>query len=102
MPRALQSISISFGLVTIPVKVYSATDAKSGIHFNMLHKCGSRVKQEYRCEEENRVVARDELITGYEFEEGHYLTLPSLKAGGSKDVSRGVSQADRSCAVTSG
>lgn len=75
MPRALQSISISFGLVTIPVKVYSATDAKAGIHFNMLHKCGSRVKQEYRCEEENRVVPRDELVKGYEFEEGHFVTF---------------------------
>jgi DNA end-binding protein Ku len=73
--RALQSVTITFGLVTIPVKMYTATNPKAGISFNLLHKCGSRVKQQYYCVEEEKVVPRDELIKGYEFEKDRYVTF---------------------------
>jgi DNA end-binding protein Ku len=73
--RALQSVTISFGLVSIPAQVFSATNAAARISFNLLHKCGSRVKQEYRCVEENVVVPRDELVKGYEFEKDRFVTF---------------------------
>ena len=54
--RAIGSGTISFGLVSIPVKVYTATSPK-GVHFNMLHeKCGGRVKQQFFCPVDNEVV----------------------------------------------
>jgi DNA end-binding protein Ku len=73
--RALQSITITFGLVTIPVKVYAATNARAGVSFNLLHKCGSRVKQQYHCIAEDVDVPRDELVKGYEFEKDHFVTF---------------------------
>ena len=46
--RSIASLTISFGLVSIPVKLYSATEASRAISFNLLHKaCGSRLKQQY-------------------------------------------------------
>ena len=46
--RSIGSLTISFGLVAIPVKLYSATEASRSISFNLLHKaCGSRLKQQY-------------------------------------------------------
>src|SRR5262245_40568149 len=48
--RAMGSGTVSFGLVSIPVKLYSSSESKSGISFNLLHgKCGSRLKQQYIC-----------------------------------------------------
>lgn len=73
--RALQSLTITFGLVTIPVKVYSATNPRAGVSFNLLHKCGSRVRQQYHCIAEDIDVPRDELIKGYEFEKDHFVTF---------------------------
>jgi DNA end-binding protein Ku len=73
--RSLQSITITFGLVTIPVKVYAATNARAGVSFNLLHKCGSRVKQQYHCIAEDIDVPRDELVKGYEFEKDHFVTF---------------------------
>ena len=55
--RPLASGTISFGLVSIPVKLFSATEASAAISFNMLHaKCGGRVKQQYICPREDNVV----------------------------------------------
>jgi DNA end-binding protein Ku len=82
--RAIGTANISFGLVSIPVKLFSAADTSSGISFNMLHgKCGSRVKQQYICpKEDNVVVARDEIRKGYEFAKDQYVlfTNEELKA----------------------
>jgi DNA end-binding protein Ku len=48
--RSIASLTISFGLVSIPVKLFSATEASKAISFNLLHKaCGSRLKQQYLC-----------------------------------------------------
>ena len=53
--RSIASLSLSFGLVSIPVKLYSATESAVGVSFNLLHNCGSRVKQQYLCMKENVV-----------------------------------------------
>ena len=83
MPRSIADLSLSFGLVTIPVKLYSATQASSGVHFNLLHKtCGSRLRQQYICIKEDVVVPRDEMVKGYEFQKDQYVTFTNeeLKA----------------------
>ena len=64
-PRAIASGTVSFGLVSIPVKVFSATEAGATIRFNMLHKdCGSRLKQQYVCAKDGVIVPRDETVKG--------------------------------------
>jgi DNA end-binding protein Ku len=75
--RPLASGTISFGLVSIPVKLFSATEASAAISFNMLHgKCGGRVKQQYICpREDNIVVPREEMVKGYEFAKDRYVTF---------------------------
>jgi DNA end-binding protein Ku len=80
--RSIASVSLGFGLVSIPVKVYSATESSSGIGFNLLHKCGSRVKQQYLCIAENVPVERADMVKGYEFEKDRYVmfTPAELKA----------------------
>ncbi len=56
--RSIASLTVSFGLVSIPVKLYSATEASKTISFNLLHKtCGSRLKQQYFCIKEDIPVA---------------------------------------------
>ena len=71
--RSIASLSLSFGLVSIPVKVYSATESSSGVSFNLLHNCGSRVKQQYLCLKENVLVERADMVKGYEFEKDRYV-----------------------------
>jgi DNA end-binding protein Ku len=71
--RSIASLSLSFGLVSIPVKLYSATESGSGVSFNLLHTCGSRVKQQYLCLKENIVVERADMVKGYEFEKDRYV-----------------------------
>ena len=81
--RSIASLSIAFGLVSIPVKVYSATEASRAISFNLLHKaCGSRLKQQYFCAKEEVPVAREEMAKGYEFAKDQYVmfTPEELKA----------------------
>ena len=81
--RSIASLTISFGLVSIPVKLYSATEASKAITFNMLHKtCGSRLKQQYLCIKEEIPVAREEIVKGYEFAKDQYVqfTPEELKA----------------------
>ena len=71
--RSIASLSLSFGLVSIPVKVFSATESAGGVGFNLLHKCGSRVKQQYLCIKENIPVERADMVKGYEFEKDRYV-----------------------------
>jgi DNA end-binding protein Ku len=76
MARAIAGATISFGLVSIPVKLYSATQASAGVSFHLLHgKCGSRVKQQYVCPRDNELVARDEMVKGYEISKDQYVTF---------------------------
>src|SRR5262245_61312986 len=81
--RALASGTISFGLVSIPVKLYSASNPSAAISFNMLHaKDGGRLKQQYICTKDGQIVGRDETIKGYEFSKDRYVTITAeeLKA----------------------
>jgi DNA end-binding protein Ku len=73
-PRSLASLTVSFGLVSIPVKLFSATEASHAISFNLLHKaCGSRLRQQYFCVKEDVPVSRDEMVKGYEFAKDQYV-----------------------------
>ena len=72
--RSIASLTVSFGLVSIPVKLYSATEASRQISFNLLHKdCGSRLRQQYFCVKEDVPVARDQMVKGYEFAKDQYV-----------------------------
>jgi DNA end-binding protein Ku len=72
--RPFASGNVSFGLVSIPVKLYSTGEASVGIHLNMLHKkCGTRLKQQYVCPLDDEVVGRDEMVKGYEYARGQYV-----------------------------
>jgi DNA end-binding protein Ku len=55
------------------VKLYSATESSSAVSFNMLHTCGSRVRQQYLCVKENVPVERADMVKGYEFEKDRYV-----------------------------
>ena len=76
--RSLGSLTISFGLIAIPVNLFSATQSSGSISFNLLHKgCGSRLKQQYVCIKHESVVDRDEMVKGYEFTKGQYVQFTS-------------------------
>jgi DNA end-binding protein Ku len=80
--RSIGSGTISFGLVSIPIKLYTATSPKS-VSFNMLHKaCGSRLKQQLLCPVDNVVVERTDTVRGYEYQRDQYVkfTEDELKA----------------------
>jgi DNA end-binding protein Ku len=73
-PRSIGSLTVSFGLVAIPAKVFTATQSSAGVHFNLLHKtCGSRLRQQYLCQKEGVPVERDEMVKGYEFAKDQYV-----------------------------
>jgi DNA end-binding protein Ku len=81
--RSIASATISFGLVSVPVNLYSSSESKSSVSFNMLHKkCNSRLKQQYTCPKDNEIVTRDETVKGYEFAKDQYVvfTPDELKA----------------------
>lgn len=71
--RSLASLSLTFGLVSIPVKLYTATDSGSTVRFNLLSKDGSRLKQQYVSEQTREVVPREEMVKGYEFEKDQFV-----------------------------
>jgi len=74
--RPIASGTISFGLVSIPVKLYAAADASAAISFNMLHgKDSSRLKQQYVCAKDGEIVPRDQMVKGYEFSKDRYVTF---------------------------
>ena len=79
--RAISSATISFGLVSIPVKLYTTTESSGQISFNMLHQCGTRVKQQYWCPLDEKVVSREEIVKGYEFGKGKYVTFTPAELG---------------------
>jgi DNA end-binding protein Ku len=91
MPRPLQSASLSFGLVNIPVKLYTAARDKS-VSFHLLHeKDGSRIREQIICIEEDKPVSRKELVKGYEVSRGKYVEmtekeLDALEAEANRNV----------------
>lgn len=82
-PRAIASGTISFGLVAIPVKLFTTTESGKSVSFNMVHKtCGTRLQYRYYCPTDDAFVERDEISKGYEFAKGQYVlfTQEELKA----------------------
>ena len=72
--RTIGSATISFGLVSVPVNLFSSSEPTASVSFNMLHTtCGSRLKQQYICSKEGTVVEKDETTKGYEFAKGQYV-----------------------------
>jgi DNA end-binding protein Ku len=72
--RTIGSATISFGLVSVPVNLFSSSESSAAISFNMIHtKCGSRLKQQYICAREGMLVEKDEISKGYEFSKDQYV-----------------------------
>src|SRR5215831_10121296 len=90
-PHSTGSGTISFGLVSIPVKFYTAASSES-VSFNQLHaKCGNRIKQQTFCPFDNETVERSALVKGYEFAKDQYVRftdeeLKSLEGEASKVI----------------
>lgn len=81
--RPIGSATLSFGLVSVPIQMYSSSESKASISFNWLHKeCGSRLKQQYVCKQDGKVVENEDRVKGYEFAKNQYVTFTSdeLKA----------------------
>ncbi|MEM7355680.1 MAG: Ku protein [Acidobacteriota bacterium] len=72
--RPIASGTISFGLVAIPIKLFSPIETAKTVRFNNVHKsCGTRVKYQYYCPTDDKIVERDELTKGYEFSKGQFV-----------------------------
>ncbi len=72
--RPIGSATIAFGLVSVPIKLYSASESSAAVSFNWLHKkCGSRLKQQYVCAQDGEKVEKDDMVKGYEFAKGQYV-----------------------------
>jgi DNA end-binding protein Ku len=90
--RPIASLTISFGLVSIPVQVFTATESTGRLSFNLLHKdCGSRLKQQYICQKDGQLVERSDMVKGYEFVKDQYVQFTSdeikaLEAVGSDSI----------------
>lgn len=101
-PRAIGSATISFGLVSVPCKLFTAADSTSGISFNMIDpETGSRVKYKYVRASDGEEVNRSDLVKGYEFAKDRYVTFTDeeLKAiearsDGSVDIEEFVPRAE--------
>src|SRR5947207_2241621 len=73
--RPLRNATITFGLVSIPVRFYSATKSED-IHFNLLHEsCGTRVNRKWWCPYHEKIVSSDELVRGYAITKSKYVTF---------------------------
>ena len=86
--RSIASLTLSFGLVNVPVRLFSATESGSEIRFNLLDKDGSRLKQQYVNERSKKVVDRKDMVKGYEVEKDHFVLftqdeLKNLEEGSS-------------------
>ncbi|MCC6927608.1 MAG: Ku protein [Gemmatimonadaceae bacterium] len=102
MPRSIASATISFGLVAVPVELYSAADTRDEVHFHLISKkSGQRVKQQYIDPTTDEVIPRNQLVKGYEVRKDEYVIftpeeLKALdeKATGSIDITEFVMLSD--------
>lgn len=89
--RAMASGTISFGLVSIPIKLYSTVDSTRSINFNYLTEDGVRVKQQYVRADDGEPVERADLVQGYEFAKGQFVLfekdeLKALQATATNEI----------------
>jgi DNA end-binding protein Ku len=74
--RSIDKVTISFGLVSIPARVYTTSEPSHEVSFHLLHaKDGARLKQQFVCPKDGEVVERDEMVKGFEYSKGKYVTL---------------------------
>ena len=74
--RSISTATISFGLVSIPTKLYTTNETGADIHFHMLHDAdGARLKQQYICTQCNEIVDREHTAKGYEHAKGQYVVF---------------------------
>jgi DNA end-binding protein Ku len=81
--RSIGTGILSFGMVSIPIRLYAAGESASAVSFNLLHaKCKTRLKQQYVCPRDEEIVPRDQMVKGYEFSKDQYVTFTAeeLKA----------------------
>ncbi len=72
--RPIATGTVSFGLVAIPVKLYSTAESSQTVRFNMIHEsCGTRVKYKYYCPTDDEIVERSDLTKGFEYTKGKYV-----------------------------
>ena len=74
--RSIGTGTLSFGMVSIPIRMYAAGESSSAVSFNLLHdKCKSRLKQQYVCPKDDEIVPRDHMVKGYQFAKDQYVTF---------------------------
>ena len=74
--RSMSTATISFGLVTVLIRLYAASESQAAVSFNLLHeKCHSRLKQQYVCPKDEEIVTRDQMVKGYEFAKDQYVVF---------------------------
>lgn len=74
--RAFGSATISFGLVSIPVKIYTTRRPQAALSFHLLHDtCGTRLSRQYICPTHGEVVSQEHISRGYELEQGRHVML---------------------------
>lgn len=88
--RSIASLTLSFGLVNVPVRLYSATESGADLQFKMLDKDGSRLKQQYINEKSKKVVERKEMVKGYEVEPDHFVLFTPEELKNLEDASSHV------------
>ncbi len=87
--RSISSATIAFGLVSIPIKIYSTNEPSHEIHFHLIHEgCGERLKQQYQCPTHGDVT-RDEMIKGFELTKGNFVELSKEELKNLEAVSSG-------------
>jgi DNA end-binding protein Ku len=75
MPKSIWNGTVTFGMVNVPIKLYSATESKT-VHFHEVHaKDGARIEHKRVCPKEDREVPYKEIVKGYEVSEGRYVVL---------------------------
>lgn len=76
MPRSMWKGAIQFGLVTIPVKLYLATESRAGVSFHMLHeKDDARIQMKIWCPEDEAIIPRSETVKGFEYAPDKYVVI---------------------------
>ena len=87
MARAMWKGAIQVGLVTIPVKLYLATESDYTIRFNMLHEADlSRIQMKTWCPVEDKPISRADTVKGYEYSPGEYVVITDEDDGNTRFV----------------
>ena len=83
MARSMWRGAVQFGLVTIPVKLYLATESNAGLSFNLLHKtCLTRVQMRTWCPFHEEYISRADTVRGFEYTKGQYVVIDDAASTG--------------------